>query len=56
MGIFAQPIVIPDAAKRQSGIHSHRRPGASSEPTSYDLCLWIPGSRPAAAPRNDGMD
>jgi hypothetical protein len=45
MGIFAQLLVIPDAAKRQSGIHSHRRIGMNAVPILRELWLWIPGSR-----------
>jgi thiamine-phosphate pyrophosphorylase len=36
-------LVIPESAKRLSGIHN---PG---------LCLWIPGSRASLAPRNDEL-
>ena len=37
--------VIPGASEAsEPGIHNHR-PG-----------LWIPGSRPSAAPRNDGAE
>jgi hypothetical protein len=36
--------------------HSGRRSEAKASPESITTCseLWIPGSRPAAEPRNDG--
>jgi hypothetical protein len=45
MGMSRKQVVIPDAAKRQSGIHNRWRFGMNAVPTLRDRWLWIPGSR-----------